>query len=76
MALINRGESVKKLSEDFKHEHHDIEWSEIVGLRNLAVHNYDGLHLDRVWGNITKDVPALLIQMKEILLAEEIEKGK
>ena len=76
MALINIGESVKKLSEDFKHEHQDIEWNEIIGLRNLAVHNYDGLHLDRIWGNVTKDVPELLAQVQEILLAEGVEKGK
>jgi uncharacterized protein with HEPN domain len=48
----------------------------LSGLRNLAVHNYDGLHLDRIWGNVTKDIPELLVQVKEILLAEGIEKGK
>ena len=76
MALINIGESVKKLSEDFKHEHQEIEWRGIVDLRNLAVHNYDGLHLDRIWGNVTKDIPELLEQVEKILLAEGVEKGE
>ena len=39
MALINIGESVNSLSDGFIQKHQNIEWSEIVGLRNKAVHN-------------------------------------
>jgi uncharacterized protein with HEPN domain len=43
MALINISESVNSLSDGFIQKHQDIEWSEIVGLRNKVVHNYRGL---------------------------------
>ena len=73
MALIKIGEYVKSLSKDFKQAYCDIEWREIVGLRDIAVHNYDGLNMDWIWVNVTKDVPELLEQVKRILLAEGVE---
>jgi len=76
MTLIKIGEHVKSLSTELKEENNSIEWSEIVGLRNKAVHNYDGLYMDRIWGNVTKDIPELLDQVEKILLAEGAKKGK
>jgi uncharacterized protein with HEPN domain len=73
MALINIGEYVKSLSIELKEENRYIKWSEIVGLRNKAVHNYDSLHMDRIWGNVTRDLPELLEQVERILLAEGVE---
>ena len=34
------GEAVKSLPDDFKHEHEDIPWASIAGLRNVVVHEY------------------------------------
>ena len=73
MTLINIGESVKKLSEGFKREKREIEWREIADLRNMAAHNYDGLHMGWVFGNVTEDIPKLLEQVKGILKDEGIE---
>ena len=73
MLLIKIGESVKKLSESFKQETQEIEWREIIGLRDIAVHNYDGLNMDWIWENVTTDVPDLLERVKGILHAEGVE---
>ena len=73
MALINIGESVKKLSEGFKQENQEMEWREIAGLRDIAVHNYSGLHMERIFVNVTRDIPELLEQVKGILNAEGVE---
>ena len=40
LTLINIGECVKLLSEDFKQTYPDIKWSSITNLRNIAAHNY------------------------------------
>ncbi|MCD8342945.1 MAG: DUF86 domain-containing protein [Oscillospiraceae bacterium] len=40
--LYNIGEHVYLLSDDFKHEHSEIPWSMISGLRHRLVHNYEG----------------------------------
>jgi uncharacterized protein with HEPN domain len=73
MALINIGESVNSLSDEFIQKHQNIEWSEIVGLRNKVVHNYRGLRMGWIWKNVTKDVPDLLEQVNGILDAEGVE---
>jgi uncharacterized protein with HEPN domain len=76
MALINIGESVKSLNEELKQKNQNIEWRYIAGLRDIAAHNYGGLRMDWIWGNVTKDIPELLELVTGVLLAEEGEKGK
>jgi len=36
------GEAVKKLSDNYKETHADIDWINITGLRNLISHEYEG----------------------------------
>lgn len=67
LTLINIGECVKQLSEDFKQTYPDIKWSSITNLRNIAAHNYWGLNMDWIWENVTVDVPELLEQVKRII---------
>ena len=76
MALINIGESVKKLSEELKQMNQTIPWSEIIGLRNIAAHGYQILQMEDIWGTATESVPVLLEQVKDILHAEEVEREK
>ena len=76
MTLIKIGEYIKSLSIELKEENKYIEWRGIVGLRNKAVHNYEGLHMERIWVNVTRDVPELLEQVEEILRNEGVEEGE
>ena len=76
MALINIGESVKSLSKELKQEYQNMEWQDITNFRNIAAHNYDGLRMEDIWEIVTTDVPELLELVKNILLAEGVEKGK
>jgi uncharacterized protein with HEPN domain len=38
--LIVIGEAASRLTNDFRKRHPDIEWEDIVGFRNIAVHEY------------------------------------
>jgi uncharacterized protein with HEPN domain len=71
MALIKIGEYVKSLSKDFKQEHCDIEWREIAGFRDIAVQNYDGLNMERIFVDAMNDVPELLEKVNDILNTEK-----
>jgi uncharacterized protein with HEPN domain len=42
-------ESTQRLSDDFKLQHHEVEWYKISGLRNILVHDYLGIDLETVW---------------------------
>ncbi|MCX7840166.1 MAG: DUF86 domain-containing protein [Anaerolineae bacterium] len=53
------GEAVAHLSSDFRERHPEIEWSDIVGFRNIAIHSYFSVDWNIVWTTATEDVPQL-----------------
>ena len=61
------GEAANHLSEWFKKVHNEIEWREIVDLRNILIHEYFGIDTKIVWDIIQRDVPELKLRIQEIL---------
>jgi uncharacterized protein with HEPN domain len=57
------GEAARCLPDDFKESHPDIPWGEIVGMRNVVVHEYFGILPDVVWDVIQNELPALRAQI-------------
>jgi uncharacterized protein with HEPN domain len=68
--LIVIGEAAGRLSEAFKAQHVEIEWPEIIGFRNIAVHEYFAIMWDIVWETAVVEVPKLRTQIAQILAAE------
>jgi uncharacterized protein with HEPN domain len=68
--LIVIGEAAARLPAEFLDRHPEIEWSDIVGFRNIAVHEYFSVNLSIVWVTAMQDVPALRERIAEILAAE------
>ncbi|MEK7146928.1 MAG: DUF86 domain-containing protein [Patescibacteria group bacterium] len=70
-AVIRRieviGEAVKNLPSDYKKKHPEINWNEIVGMRNNLIHEYFGVNLFVVWQTINKDIPQLKNQISKLL---------
>jgi uncharacterized protein with HEPN domain len=52
-------ESCKRLSEEFVKKHSNIPWKDIIGIRNVLVHDYLGVDLERIWEIVTIDIPNL-----------------
>ena len=50
-------ESTQRLSDTLKAAHPDVEWRRIIAFRNVLVHDYLGIDLERVWEIIQRDVP-------------------
>jgi uncharacterized protein with HEPN domain len=63
------GQSVSRLSETWREAHPEIDWRSIIGLRNVLVHDYLGINLERIWDIIERDVPALQ-RTAEVILRE------
>jgi len=68
--LIVIGEASAHLSREFKDRHPEIEWADIVGFRNIAVHAYFGVSWRIVWVTATHDVPELHQRVSQILSEE------
>ncbi|NJK76554.1 MAG: DUF86 domain-containing protein [Richelia sp. CSU_2_1] len=61
------GEAAKRISENFRQANADIDWRNIVNLRNLIAHRYDRVQPDTLWNIITAVLPSLLIQLESRL---------
>jgi uncharacterized protein with HEPN domain len=62
-------ESSKRISDERKNRHLEVNWQEISGFRNILVHDYLGVDLELVWNIVTNELPgletAILIMLKE-----------
>ena len=67
MVIVNLGESVTKLSEEYLEEHSEIPWREIVGMRNIFAHNYLGINFTELWDTIEYDIPELKDSLNNLL---------
>jgi uncharacterized protein with HEPN domain len=68
--LIVIGEAASRLSPEFQAAHPEIEWADVIGFRNIAVHEYFAVKWDIVWVAATQDVPTLCNQIAQILMDE------
>lgn len=59
MCVLQIGELVNRLSEEFKTENAQIPWHKIRGMRNYVAHEYGSIDLDVVWFVATNSIPEL-----------------
>jgi uncharacterized protein with HEPN domain len=60
------GEAVARLSPDIKAQHSSVPWQDIVGLRNILVHEYFGIYWPLVWQTAVDHAPVLRAQIAVI----------
>ena len=61
------GEASTHISSVTKDEYSEIEWQQIVGMRNLFIHEYFGIDLYIAWDIIENDLPSLKQALVSIL---------
>lgn len=61
------GEGARTLPEDVRALAPDVEWSKIIGMRNVLVHGYFDIDLDIVWNAGSRDAPALRPRLERLL---------
>lgn len=67
MTVINVGELVKNLSDDFRNEYNHIPWKDIAGFRDIAAHKYQTLNMKDVYSTIMNDFPELKRNITQII---------
>jgi len=70
-AVIRRleiiGEAARRISEETQAAHPDLPWSDMVGMRNIMIHEYDDVDLVIVWETVNNDLPPLIDALERIL---------
>jgi len=57
--LQTLSESTQRLAEALKAQHPEIEWKRIAAFRNILVHGYLGIDMERIWEIVQRDIPDL-----------------
>ena len=57
--LQTMAESTQRLSDDLKATCPEIEWHRIAAFRNVLVHDYLGIDVEKIWEIMQRDVPEL-----------------
>lgn len=53
------GEAIGRLGPEIKARDSSVPWQDIIGLRNILVHEYFGIHWPLVWQTAVDDAPEL-----------------
>ncbi|MBD0332746.1 MAG: DUF86 domain-containing protein [Chitinophagaceae bacterium] len=61
------GEAANNISKTVKKKYRQIQWQQIVGLRNIIAHQYFGIDYTRIWEVISKDLPVLKREVEKIV---------
>jgi uncharacterized protein with HEPN domain len=69
--LQTMAESTQRLSDAAKKAHPEVDWYKISGFRNVLVHGYLGVDLERVWIIVERDLPSLKRAIASMLKGRE-----
>jgi len=61
------GEVTRRLSPEFTAAHPEVPWGEIIGMRNVIVHEYDVVNFFTVWSVVKTRLPELEAALAPLL---------
>lgn len=64
------GEAVSCLSNDLKEKYNEVPWRDIKDFRNVIIHQYWGIELEKEWSIIINELSILKNKITEIIKKE------
>ena len=61
------GEASRRVGAEYRIAHPEIPWREMTGLRNILIHDYESVNLEKIWQVIEKELPSVKITLETIL---------
>ena len=61
------GEAAYQLTREFKADHPEVPWRQIIGMRHILVHEYDKIEEQFVWRVLRDELPKLKAQVEQLL---------
>ncbi len=74
-AVIRRieiiGEAARRISLETQIVFQNLPWKEMIGMRNIMIHDYDDVDMVIVWDTVKKDIPFLISALENIINSED-----
>lgn len=67
LCILQIGELVGILSDEFKTEHADIPWAQIKKMRNIVAHRYGTVDATITWDVVKEDIPNLKMYCSSLI---------
>jgi len=61
------GEAAGRVSDSFRNSHPEIPWRQIIGQRNVLIHEYGEIKQERIWKVVRENVPQLIELLKQFV---------
>ena len=61
------GEAATRVSSGTRDQLSGVPWREVIGMRNILVHGYDGINLNVVVNVVLDHMPALIAEIRRVL---------
>ncbi len=61
------GEASATITTEFKNSHAEFDWALMKGMRNIIVHEYFGVDVQKVWDTVINDIPKLKTDCENVL---------
>ncbi len=71
MNLIIIGEAANAVPDEIQQRYPQIDWRNVIGLRNAIAHEYFRLNLDRIWNIIEVELPELKQQIQDLIAQDK-----
>ena len=76
-AVIRRveiiGEAARRISSQTKAASPAIPWNEMIGMRNMLIHEYDDVDLEILWDTLQRDIPGLIEWIEPLMPQDEVQ---
>jgi uncharacterized protein with HEPN domain len=67
------GEAAKRVSKRSRDKYQAVPWKRIAGFRDILIHQYEGVELEKIWNIITQELPGVKREIAAILIAADVD---